>query len=450
MELKNNRHHHSYQYLFPFSYYLIYHNFSAWYRFLKKSQSWNENQIKNYQTKRMQSLISHAYHHVPYYHSLFKSKQIKPKDITSLADLKKIPVLTKDLIRKNKSLLKATNYPQNAFYKRPSGGITGKPLLFFVEKAQWLGIHFAFCKHFMDQQGYRWFDKVVSFSGIPIPVKHHMLYRTVELSSFHTTSKDFDRYHQLINRFKPRFINTFPSALLFYTYSMINKKKDLYRDIEAIFCHGERLHPWERKFLTETFECDVFDQYGHREQCVYATTHKNCHHYHVYPEYGIVELLDKHQKPITKEGNTGEIIATSLTNNVFPFIRYSTEDLAEITYDPCPCGNNTLLLKEIHGRKTEVIIGENHEIVPITGLYQMFSDHFDCIKEFQIIQEHEGEIIIHYVPTEKTNEKYLQQLHQQMKKQYENISSFDFQSVSSIQRTTFGKYRYFIQKLRVN
>ena len=331
----------------------FYHTFRSWSHFLKKSQTWDKKTINSYQLKRIQCLLEHCLQHVPYYKQLFESNAIKLKNITSLADLGNIPLLTKDIIRDQQSNLKATNYPRNAFYQYHTGGTTGKPLYFNVEKVQWLGIHFAFNRHYMKKGGYHSYDKVISFCGIKTPVKYHPLYRTVELSSFYTTSSDFDQYNRIIHRFKPQFITAFPSALLLFTRDILNRKKNLYTNIHAIYCHGEVLNETQRTFLEETYNCRVFDQYGHREQCVYATTCPESNLYHVYPQYGIVEILDTQGQPIQSENKKGEIIATSLINNVFPFIRYKTDDFAETTSQTCPCMNHTLFIKRILGRTQE-------------------------------------------------------------------------------------------------
>jgi len=438
------------QYIPLISQYTFYHTFNTWHQFLKKSEKWDEKQIQNYQNHQLKSLINHAYHNVPYYQKLFQSKNLKPRDIIQLSDLEKIPVLTKDIIRKNISSLKAKNYPENSFYKRNTGGTTGTPLSFYVEKAKWLGIHFAFNKIYMQKAGYHWHDKVISISGIKNLKRHHPLYRTLELSSFNTTSIDFEKYNQHIHRFKPRFITAFPSALLLFTKDMINQKMDMYKGIQAIFCHGEILHPMQKKYLEETYNCKVFDQYGHREQCVFATTCKQSDLYHIYPEYGIVEILNEQNQPLDSYKNTGEIVATSLLNSVFPFIRYKTNDLAEISNETCNCGSRYPLLKKIIGRTQEFLIGKNHEKIPLTGLYHLLTEQSFHIKESQILQEKEGELIISYVKSEHFNEKDKGKIQQVFSDTIGKQFNLIFQSVDSIKRTKDGKYQYLIQKLRKN
>lgn len=433
----------------PFTWITFYQTFTKWYHFLKKTQTWNQERIKQYQQNQLQSLLKHSYDHVPYYNKLLKSNNIKPSDIKTLSDLSKIPILTKEHIRKNTEQFKATNYAKTAFQKRNTGGTTGKPLQFYLEKAAWLGIHFAYNKIYMQQADYKWKDKVVSIAGINQRRKYHPFLRTLELSSFHSTSKDLSYYHQQIKKFKPKYITAFPSALMLLTNHIQNSNKTMYPNLKAIFCHGERLDYWQKKYFEHTYKCNVFDQYGHREQCVFATTCNESNMYHIYPTYGIVEILDKNNEPVKAEEEQGEIIATSLTNKIFPFIRYRTEDLAIVTTKKCSCENNYPLIKKIHGRTQEYLISKTNETIPLTGLYHMIAEEVDHVKECQLYQETAGELIVYYVEDEQFTEKNLKQIEKVFQTKLGSMLTITYEPVVEIKRTKDGKYQYLIQKLQI-
>ena len=433
-------------YLPPLSYIKFYHTYIHWYQLLKKSTTWDIQKRQRYQNKQLQSLITHVYKNVPYYHKLFESIHLKPKKIKTPKDLETIPVLTKDIIRKNQDSLKAQNYPFSAFHQRQTGGTTNNPLSFYVEKAQWLGILFAFNTFYMKKAGYHSTDKTVSFSSIKTPIRHHWFFRTIECSSFHTTEKDFDTYNNLIHKFKPRFINTFPSIILLFTKDLIERDKKIYPNIDSIFCHGEYISQQEKYFLAQTYHCDVYDQYGHREQCVFATTFKDNDSYQINPEYGIVELVDDQNKPIHQQGKTGEIIATSLTNQIFPFIRYKTGDLSSFItnsdHQLFPC-----LLSSIQGRTHEFLLGKNHEKIPFIRLANILSNPRLHLNEYQIIQHKKGEIQIVFTERQGCSPPLIPDVKHELKKILEDHIDFFITPVDTIQRTPLGKYKHFIQKI---
>ncbi|MBE9505966.1 MAG: phenylacetate--CoA ligase family protein, partial [Chloroflexi bacterium] len=68
---------------------------------LEESQWWPRERIEELQAERLQRLIRYAYDHVPYYRRLMNERGLTPRDITSAADLPKLPILTKDIIRDN-------------------------------------------------------------------------------------------------------------------------------------------------------------------------------------------------------------------------------------------------------------------------------------------------------------------------------------------------------------
>ena len=101
---------------------------------LNKSQWWSKEQIEELQNKKLRALIHHAYNNVPYYHRIFSQLGIKPEDIKTKDDLKKIPVLTKEDIRKNLPDLIARNVPKSQMIESHSSGSTGEPLKYYIDK----------------------------------------------------------------------------------------------------------------------------------------------------------------------------------------------------------------------------------------------------------------------------------------------------------------------------
>ena len=98
---------------------------------LEESQWWPRERIEELQAERLQRLIRYAYDQVPYYRRLMDERGLRPHDIQSAADLAKLPVLTKDLIRANFDEMRAEGYPRSALLLGRTRGSTGEPLLFY-------------------------------------------------------------------------------------------------------------------------------------------------------------------------------------------------------------------------------------------------------------------------------------------------------------------------------
>lgn len=439
----------SLQYLFPISSLVFYKTFRKWFQFIKTSETWTEQQIKNYQLQQLNEILNHAKKFVPYYTTKFKKKNNVSSKLNSLSDLQHLPMLRKNHIREHIEELKATNYPTIAFKETRTGGATGKPLMFYIEKARWLSKHFAFNKVYMQQAGYKSTDKIISITGKKKPIQYHPFLLTLEFSSIQMNQQNLSQYATKTFSFQPQFITSYPSALYIFTNYLTGKNKPLPK-IKAIFTHGETLFDWQQRLFEQRYNCPVYDQYGHREQCVFATSCSKSNLYHIFPQYGIVELINEKGKTITSPGQIGEIVATSLHSKIFPFIRYKTGDLAELSSKKCSCERNYPLLKKIIGRKQDFLFTKNNDIIPLTGLYHLIAESSKEIRECQLVQEREGDLIIRLVKDKAWTRNEQKTFEEHLQNQIGDIFNITFDFVDHIPRTTNGKYRYLIQKIPYN
>ena len=130
-------------------------SFARWYRKIKKMEQWTPEKVKAWQVENMKKRIEHAYVHIPYYHDLFDKLGLKPDDFSSMEDLKKIPVLTKDIIRENFERLIPDDVHKYPYHVGQTGGSTGNPLKFYTDNNSW-GFNSAFTTYCWRQTGYRY------------------------------------------------------------------------------------------------------------------------------------------------------------------------------------------------------------------------------------------------------------------------------------------------------
>ena len=83
---------------------------------LREGENATLEELTKIRTIAFKSLISHAYENVPYYNELFNEEGIHPESIKSLKDIERIPVLTKDNIRKIGKKLRAKNLREYDYY----------------------------------------------------------------------------------------------------------------------------------------------------------------------------------------------------------------------------------------------------------------------------------------------------------------------------------------------
>ena len=296
------------------------------YNFLQESQWWSKDKLEEYQMQQLEKLLNHAYNNVSYYKKVFDERGLKPKDIQDFDDLKKLPYLTKEIIRDNLESLVAQNYPRSKLQYSTTGGSTGIPMGFYVEKNTTSAKEWAFMLTQWKRVGIRIRDKCIVLRGNIVQSaskgkfwEYNPVNKNLIFSSYHMTDETLPGYIAKIRKFRPDFIQAYPSAITILARFMKENNIKAFPKIKAILCGSENIYPWQRKLLEETFQCRVYSWYGHTEQVVLAGECEKNNYYHVFPEYGIVELIGKGDKTVTQENELGEIVATGFNNFACPF-----------------------------------------------------------------------------------------------------------------------------------
>jgi len=428
------------------------------YRLLKKSQWWSREQLEEYQLQQISKLLSHAYENVPYYRKVFDERGLKPKDIQCFSDLQKLPFLTKEIIRDNLDDLKAINYPASKFEYVTTGGSTGIPLGFYYEKGVSRAIEWAFMKTQWERVEYRFRDKCVVLRGNVVKSAdkgkfwdYSLFGRWLISSSYHMTDENLPKYIEKIRKFKPKFIQAYPSAITILARYMRGHNIKPFMSIKAILCASENLYPVQRELLEEVFQCRVYSWYGHAEQAVLAGECESSTYYHIFPEYGIMELIGNNGRPITKEGEMGEIVATGFNNPIFPFIRYKTGDIGVHTNKSCTCSRNYSLLKNVEGRLQEFIISNDGSLISIgPAIFGIHDMGWTQVKQIQFLQETPGEVVIQVVKdfsySDAEVEAYVLKL---FRARLGGRCKLNIRFVDHIPLTQSGKYRFLIHKLPI-
>jgi phenylacetate-CoA ligase len=418
------------------------------YRLAKHLEWWSTEQIQHYQWQQLTSLLRHAYDHVPYYRTLFQAKGLRPDDVRSFDDFRRLPFLTKELVQQHSDNLRAINYSSWAFEETNTGGSTGFSLQFPVEKGVWFAKHLAYLTILLERGGCHVMDKSVQLIGREKPWEYRPFSRALVISSYQMTDENLPRYIKKIVRLHPQYFIGYPSALTMLATYMKNNSVEV-RGLKALFCFGETIYEWQREFLEKFFGCRVHSQYGHREQCVLAGTCEKSDLYHVFPDYGFVELIDRNGQPVTKDGETGEIVATGFHTGIFPFIRYKTGDIVVCSTHHCKCGRNVQLFRSIEGRVQDFMVSKTNRLVPLMGVLQLISKSSSNMKEYQLCQERKGELILNIIRKEGFSSTDERTIRENISTRLGDEFSLSVVYVETIPRTSRGKYQFLVQKLPI-
>ncbi len=388
--------------LLPISDMITGHNTSSDLKMLLESQWWTSDRIREYQERKLRLLVEHAYENVPYYNNLFKENKLKPSDIRTKEDLRKIPILKKSTIKKhhNDSLVARNISPKNRSTLYSSGS-TGEPLGFYISNNAF-SMRYATAIRGWYWMGYRLGDKYVKLSQNPRNSKLKRIQDWMNnckyLFSQQLIEENFKKLVSEIREFRPKILRGYPDPLLFLAkYIQQNGIDDV--QVPIIATTGNILFPEARALIQEQFHSIIFDSYSCEgtPNIAECPTHE-C--YHAASEYAITEVLSDGEE--VAPGEKGRLYTTDLFNYATPFLRYDTQDILVRSEKPCSCGRNLPAFSRILGRDNDILITPSGKYLIVHN----FTGYFEYLEEvnaFQVYQKDPDHIIIKIVINDNFN-----------------------------------------------
>jgi len=107
--------------------------------------------------------------------------------------------------------------------------------------------------------------------------------------------------------------------------------------------------------LKRVWNCQVFEHYGMTEMGLGGGLDCMAHAgYHLREADLYFEIIDSNGK-LAPEGQTGEVVFSTLTRQGMPLIRYRTGDISRFIPEPCPCGTLLRRMEPVRNRKSSVV-----------------------------------------------------------------------------------------------
>ncbi len=418
---------------------------------LQESQWWSAERLREFQLSKLRRLLQHAANHVPYYRKLFRNLGFDPKDLRAVEDLRVLPLLDKETVRENIQALLAENIKPSQRLYFTTGGTTGIPLGVYNMRYAG-GREKAFMFTQWSRIGFRPSEPRAILRGTPIKNLRHWRYEAFErsfmFSNFHMTAENIAEYARVMKAKRLAFLHSYPSAVIDFARHLENQSIVPPR-FKVILASSENLYPGQRQFIESFFDCRLFSWYGHTENTILAGECEASNEYHIFPEYGVAEVIREDGRAAETEGESGELVGTSLDNFAMPLIRYRTDDWAIIGSKACACGRNYRLLKETRGRwQQEMLIGKLDNLISVTAL-NVHTDVFDRAQQIQFYQREKGKAELRIKRkadyTERDSERILAALAEKIGDTMEITLSFP----DEISPTSSGKFRFVVQELKI-
>ncbi len=412
----------------------------------RKNQWLKPSELEELQEKRLRAMIKHAYDNTEFYRRKFKDAGIRPEDIRTVDDLRKVPYTTKDELRKNstgsmiargvdlgKCLITetsgSTGIPTKVVYDPPANDFSKAiNLRSHIENGLTVTSRWAIFGDPHHFQKPKWFQKFGIFSPRWI-------------SAFDPVEKQVE----FLREFKPDVIGGYTSSILLLARAVEERG---ITDIapKAVISTSELLDPSTREYIDSIFNVRMVDHFGCVELNRTAWECSEHAGYHIDVDAVVMEFISGGEP--AAPGERGEIVYTGLYNYAMPLIRYRVEDVGVPSDEMCPCGRGLPLMKLVEGRSDSFMQNPDGRIFsPI--IWTLIMRQIPGVGQFKAIQERKDLVRILVVRDQAFTEATSGQIVHDVQEVMGEGVQVDVEVVEEIPKDPSGKVRCAVSKVDI-
>lgn len=402
--------------------------------------------LKELQFREFCSFAEYCYGASPYYRRLWESRKVHPKDIRSLEDISRVPIMSKQDLRgrTEEFFTQKIRLGMEAVH---TSGTSGSPLTVYFSGDD-LGRRFGFLERCRRWAGVGIGQKRASFTGrnlIPVRQKgppfwrHNYPGNQLLFSSYHLSEPNLDAYLDALKRFQPEIVDGYPSAIHVVAEYMLRRgRKEVARPC-AILTSAETVLPHQRQAIESAFGAKLYNQYASSEGAPFISECREGK-LHVQLDSGVIEILNSHNQP-ARPGEIGQMVVTSFTTHVVPLLRYAIGDTAIAEVErPCGCGLPFPTVQAIGGRVDDFLFTKERGFVG--RLDTVFKSVPNSIIEAQIAQIFPEKIVLRVVPDKtKYDPRHAEKVVEELRARLGNSVVILVEEVDRIPRSANGKMR---------
>jgi phenylacetate-CoA ligase len=353
--------------------------------------------LESIQLRRLQNLVARVYRTVAPYRRKMEAAGVKPEDIKTLADLRKLPFTVKNDLRDNYPFGLFTVPMDEIVRVHASSGTTGKPTVVgytWKDIETWAGVMARALVCAGAHKG----DMVHNAYGYGLftgGLGAHYGAERLGAAVIPVSGGNTKRQITIMKDFGSTVLLSTPSYALNLAETMDALGVDPKSLSLRVGIFGAE--PWSENMREEVerkLNLKAVDIYGLSEvmgpgvamECL--QTDKGMH---VFEDHFLPEIIDPDTGEVLPEGERGELVFTTLTKEAFPIIRYRTKDISRLIYDQCECGRTLVRMEKVTGRTDDMLIIRGVNVFPSQVEHVLMSIE-GVEPHYQIVVEREGNL----------------------------------------------------------
>lgn len=343
--------------------------------------------------RRIRRMVRYAARTVPYYRDWFAREGLNPGMINGAADLDRLPILDKELVRTQPRQFMAEGWASRNALSFVTSGTTGVPVEIFHDRRSLLA-NIAF--------GEREREPLIEICGSSFRPKE--LYVGYETSTFKTVTAFYEGSVQLPVRPRRRFVSL--AEPIERVAALVNEERpdilvgyggwiDLFfRTVSAraidlclpkmVMYMGEALPYGARDYIEGDLGIPVLSRYNAVEAFKIGFYCRERLGFHIHEDLCHVRIVDPEGKNVAA-GEPGEVVISNLVNRASVLLNYPMGDMAAISPEPCTCRRTFRLLSELEGRTEDILSLADGRFVHPREIWQVFK-HEREVLQYQLTQ----------------------------------------------------------------
>ena len=347
----------------------------------KKTETMSRRSMAALQLKRLKEIVKYAYDRVPFYRKKYDEAGVKPSDIKTLEDIRKLPFVTKSDLRDNYPYGLLAVPVSDLARIHASSGTSGKPTVVAYTKEDMEDWTECVARLVVAAGGRS--DDIVQicfgyglFTGA---LGLHQGWERIGAAVIPASTGNSERQIMLMKDLGSTALVATPSYAL--QLAEVMEKMGISPDemkLRVGMFGSEASSEEMHREIAEKLRLFPTDNYGLSEligpgvsgECEYKCG------MHINEDYFYPEIIDPTTLAPTDGSDYGELVLTSLTKKSMPMIRYRTKDITKIDYSPCKCGRTTARMAKLKGRTDDMLIIKGVNVFPsqIEGVLLGFSE----------------------------------------------------------------------------
>jgi phenylacetate-CoA ligase len=335
-----------------------------------KEETSSRSEMRAIQLGRLQETVSYVYEKNPYYRRQLDELKVEPRDIRSLDDIRRLPFTTKQDIRANYPFKLFTAPQEQIVEYHATSGTTGKPVVVGYTRQDLENWQEVMARAFT-AAGITSSDVVQNIYGYGLFTgglgAHYGAIR-VGAAVIPISGGNTQRQLMLMEDFGSTVVTSTPSFLLHLHEVGADQGIDFHKFKLRVGVLGAE--PWSetmRQQIQEKIGIKACDIYGLSEiigpgvafECLELQQGLHINEDFFYPE-----IIDPESGAVLPEGDVGELVFTTITNQGQPLLRFRTRDITRLEYGACVCGRTLVKMQRVSGRSDDMLIIRGVNVFP--------------------------------------------------------------------------------------